>query len=154
MLTPIISFSVVFILGLTFELIKEFGGASLNVKFRIQPQTCCNGFMSFIHKKKGALDHKSGELVGENFMVGQFIEELVKTKARPAPWMEEGARNFLAQIGSHGVLWIVSTSNVFLLSNGDNQGDYGVVQKVRIERFNYIPNTIKLTRKTLKTNDN
>ncbi len=110
--------------------------------------------MSFIHKKKGALDHKSGELVGENFMVGQFIEELVKTKARPAPWMEEGARNFLAQIGSHGVLWIVSTSNVFLLSNGDNQGDYGVVQKVRIERFNYIPNTIKLTRKTLKTNDN
>ncbi len=44
--------------------------------------------------------------------------------------MEEGARNFLAQIGSHGVLWIVSTSNVFLLSNGDNQSGYGVVQKV------------------------
>ncbi len=87
-------------------------------------------------------------------MVGQFLEELVKTKARLAPWMEEGARNFLAQIGSHGVLWIISTSNVFMLSNGDNQGGYGVVQKVRIERFDYIPNTIKLTRKTLKIDDN
>jgi len=100
------------------------------------------------------LDHKSGELVGENFMVDQFLEKLVKTKARLAPWMEEGVRNFLAQIGSHGVLWIVSTSNVSLLSNGDNQGGYGVVQKVQIKRFDYIPNTIKLTRKTLKTDDN
>ncbi len=79
-------------------------------------------------------------------MVGQFLEELVKTKAKLTPWMEEGAQNFLAQIGSHGVLWVVSTLNVFLLSNGDNQGGYGVVQKVRIERFDYIPNTIKLTR--------
>jgi hypothetical protein len=106
-LTPTFSSFIVFTLGLAFELIKQFGGVSLNVKFRIQPQTCCNGLMFLIHKC--ALDHKGGELVGENFMVGQIFEELVTNKARLAPWMEEGARNFLTQIGSCGVLWIPST---------------------------------------------
>jgi len=44
--------------------------------------------------------------------------------------MEENAQNLLAQIGSHGVLWILGTTNVLPLSNGNNQGGYGVVHKV------------------------
>jgi hypothetical protein len=43
-----------------------------------------------------------------------------KKKARLAPWMEEGTQNLLAQIGSHGVLWILSTTNLFPLSGGNN----------------------------------
>jgi hypothetical protein len=39
------------------------------------------------------------------------------------------------------------------LSSGDNQGGYDVVCKVQIERFDYIPNTIKLVGKTPKTNE-
>ncbi len=62
-------------------------------------------------KRQGVLDHEGGKLVGENFMVGQILEKLVKDK---------DARNLLAQIGSHGVLWIPSTTNVFLLLNWDN----------------------------------
>jgi hypothetical protein len=34
--------------------------------------------------------------------------------------MEEGAPNLLAQIGSHGVLWIPSITNMFPLSGGNN----------------------------------
>jgi hypothetical protein len=53
----------------------------LNAKFWIQPQTCYNGLMSFIHKKgQGALDHKGGKLVGETFMVGQILKTLVEEK--------------------------------------------------------------------------
>jgi hypothetical protein len=44
----------------------------------------------------------------------------LKIKAKLTPWMEKNARNLLAQIGSCGVLWIPSTTNVFLLSGGDN----------------------------------
>jgi hypothetical protein len=62
--------------------------------------------------------------------------------------MEEGARNLLAQIGSHGVLLIPSTTNVLPLSSGDNQGGYGVVGKVRIEKNDRIPITIELVGKT------
>jgi hypothetical protein len=51
------------------------------------------------------------------------------------PWMEEGAWNLLTQIGSCGVLWILSIISVLPLLNGDNQGGYGVVRKVRIEFF-------------------
>jgi hypothetical protein len=61
---------------LSFEFMKGFLNG-LNAKLPIQPQTCYNGLMSFIHKKKGALDHKGGELMGENFMVGQNFKELV-----------------------------------------------------------------------------
>jgi hypothetical protein len=67
--------------------------------------------------------------------------------------MEEGAWNILAQIGSHGVLWILSITNVLPLSSGDSQGGYGVMSKVWIEIFICIPSTIKLAGKTLKTND-
>ncbi len=31
-------------------------------------------------KRQGALDHKGGELVGENFMVGQIFKELIEEK--------------------------------------------------------------------------
>ncbi len=43
--------------------------------------------------------------------------------------MEEGTQNLLTQIGSHGVLWISTTTNVLPLSGGGNQGGYGVVHK-------------------------
>jgi hypothetical protein len=64
--------------------------------------------------------------------------------------MEEGVRNLMAQIGSCGVLWI---PNVFPLLGGDNHGGYGVVHKVQIERFDYIPHKIELAWKTPKTDD-
>jgi hypothetical protein len=51
------------------------------------------------------------------------------------------------------VLWIPSTKNVLPLLGGDNQGDYGVVRKVKIEIFNHILSTIELVGKTPKTND-
>jgi hypothetical protein len=41
-----------------------------------------NGLISFITKGQGALDHEVGELVGENFMVGQILEELFKKKGK------------------------------------------------------------------------
>ncbi len=68
----------------------------------------------------------------------------LKKKAKLAPWMEQGAWNLLAQIWTPGVLWIPSTTNVFPLLGGDNQGGYGVVHKVQIKRFDHIPNTIEL----------
>jgi hypothetical protein len=40
-------------------------------------------------KRQGALDHKGGKLVGENFMVGQIFEELVEEKGEASPWMEK-----------------------------------------------------------------
>jgi hypothetical protein len=56
--------------------------------------------------------------------------------------MEEAIQNLLTQIQSHGVLWIPNIANVLPLLDGDNQGGYGVVHKVRIKRFDHIPNTI------------
>jgi hypothetical protein len=50
----------------------------------------------------------------------QNFEKLVEKKVKLAPWMEEGTRNLLAQIGSYGVLWILNTTNVFPLLGGDN----------------------------------
>jgi hypothetical protein len=44
-------------------------------------------------------------------------------------------------------------ANVLPLLNGNNQGGYGVVCKVQIERFNCTPNTIELVGKTLKMNN-
>ncbi len=83
----------------------------------------------------------------------KFSKNFSKKKARLAPWMEEGAWNLLAQIGSNVVLWIPIIENVLPLSSGDNQGGYGVVHKVRFERFNHIPSMIKLARKTSKLDD-
>ncbi len=82
----------------------------------------------------------------------KFLKNFLK-KVRQAPWMEEGVQNLLAQIGSRGVLWIPSTTNVPPLLSGNNQGSYDVVLKVLIERFDCIPNTIELVGKTLKTDD-
>ncbi len=76
----------------------------------------------------------------------------MKKVARLAPSMKKSLRNLLAQIGSHGVVWIPSTTNVFPLL-GDNHGGYGVVRKVQIKKFNHIPSTIELVRKTLKMDD-
>jgi len=50
----------------------------------------------------------------------KLLKNWLKIKAKLTPWMEKNARNLLAQIGSCGVLWIPSTTNVFLLSGGDN----------------------------------
>jgi hypothetical protein len=58
----------------------------------------------------------------------------LKKKEKLAPWMEEATQNLLTQIGSHGVLWILSIANVLPLLNGllngDNQGGYGAECKV------------------------
>jgi hypothetical protein len=61
--------------------------------------------------------------------------------------------NLLSQIGSWGILWIISTMNVLPLLVMDNQIGYGVVLKVSIEMFNFILSTIELVAKTLKTYD-
>jgi hypothetical protein len=61
--------------------------------------------------------------------------------------------NLLSQIGSWGILWIISTMNVLPLLVMDNQIGYGVVLKVSIEMFNFISSTIELVAKTLKTYD-
>ncbi len=68
--------------------------------------------------------------MGEKKWWAKFLKNWSKKKAKLAPWMEEGAQNLLTQIGSRGVLWIPSTTNVLPLSGGGNQGDYGVVHKV------------------------
>jgi hypothetical protein len=69
-----------------------------------------------------------------------------------APWIEKGVQNLLSQIGNQDILWIPSTMDVFPLLRMDNQGGYGVVHKVCIQRFDHIPNTIELAGKTPKTN--
>jgi hypothetical protein len=56
--------------------------------------------------------------------------------------MEKKVQNLVCRIGSQGILWIPNTMNVLPLSSMDNQGGYGVVYKVRIERFNHISSTI------------
>jgi hypothetical protein len=66
--------------------------------------------------------------------------------------MEKGVQNLLSQIRSQGVLWIPSTLDVLPLLGMDNQSGYGVVHKVCIQRFDRIPSTIELARKTPKTN--
>jgi hypothetical protein len=66
--------------------------------------------------------------------------------------MEKRDQNLLSQIESQNILWIPSTTDVLPLLNMDNQGGYGVVHKVCIQRFDPIPNTIELARKTPKTN--
>jgi transposase-like protein len=69
--------------------------------------------------------------LGEKFSWWEiFSKNWSKKKAKLAPWMEEGVRNLLAQIGSCSVLWIPNTTNVFPLSSRDNRGGYGVVRKV------------------------
>jgi hypothetical protein len=54
----------------------------------------------------------------------------LKKKAKVTPWMEKGTRNLFTQIGSCGVLWMPSMTNVFPLLCIDYKGGYGVVRKV------------------------
>ncbi len=83
----------------------------------------------------------------------KFLKHWSNKKARLAPWMEEGAWNFLAQIGNYGVLWIPSTTNVLPLLDGNNKSGYGMMHKVWIKKLNRIPSMIELARKTPKTNE-
>jgi hypothetical protein len=41
-------------------------------------------------KGQDALDHRSGKLVGQNFMVGQIHKEFLEKKVKLALWMEKG----------------------------------------------------------------
>ncbi len=84
---------------------------------------------------------------------GKFSKNWSKKKTRLTPWMEEGAPNLLAQIGNCGVLWILNMINVLPLSSGDNQGGYGVVRKLQIERLDRILSMIELVGKTPKADD-
>ncbi len=68
-------------------------------------------------------------------------------------WSKKRHSRPFGPIGSYGVLWIPSTTNVLPLSGGNNEGGYGVVCKVQIKKFDHIPNTIELARKTPNTND-
>ncbi len=125
----------------------------LNAKFQIQPQTCCNGLMSFIHKKTRCFGPWRWQTCERKFHGEPNFQKISKKKS----WglhhgWKKGTRNLLAQIGSCGVLWIPSIANVLLLSGGDNKGGYGVVHKVWIKKSDHIPNMIKLARKTLKMN--
>jgi hypothetical protein len=100
------------------------------------------------------LDYGGGKLVEHNFMVGQRISKnFLKKKAKLTPWMSKKALKTFAQIGSHGILWIPSTTNVLPLLGGNNQGGYGVVRKVQTKRFDYISSTIALAGKTPKMDD-
>jgi hypothetical protein len=63
----------------------------------------------------------------KNSWWAKFSKNRSKKKAKLAPWMEEGTRNLLAQIGNYDVLWIPSTTNVLPLLGEDNQGGYSVV---------------------------
>ncbi len=74
----------------------------------------------------------------------KFNKNFLKKKPWLAQRMQEHAWNLLSQIGSLGVLWIPSITNVLPLFGMDNQGGYDVVHKVQIERLNHIPNTIVL----------
>jgi hypothetical protein len=73
-------------------------------------------------------------------------------KLKLTPWIKVVTKNFLTQIGSCGVLWILSMRNVLPLSK-KQLGWLWWVCKVWIERSNHIPNTIELARRTPKTND-
>jgi hypothetical protein len=64
--------------------------------------------------------------------------------------MEKKDLNLLSQIRSQGTSWILSTMNVLPLLVMDNRTSYGVLLKVWIEMFNYIPSTIELVAKNLK----
>jgi len=99
------------------------------------------------------LDHNGGKLMWSKFHGGPNSQRCFSKKVRLPPWMGECVRNLLAQIGSCGVLWIPSITNVFLLSSGDNQGGYGVVREVRIKKFDHFPITIELVGKTPKMDD-
>jgi hypothetical protein len=86
--------------------------------------------MSFIHKKTRCSKPQRWQACGRKFSWwAKFSKHWSKKKVKLAPWMEEGPQNLLAQIRSHGVLWISRIINVLSLSNGDHKGGYGVVCK-------------------------
>ncbi len=86
-------------------------------------------------------------------MVGQILKELVKEKGKACTMDGRMRSKPSSPNWKSWCVMIPSTTNVFSWLSGDNQGGYGVVRKVLIERFNYIPSMIELAGKTLKTND-
>jgi transposase-like protein len=60
------------------------------------------------------------KLWGKNSWWAKFLKNWSKKKTKLAPWMEEGTQNLLAKIGSCGMLWIPSTTNVLPLLGGNN----------------------------------
>jgi hypothetical protein len=64
-------------------------------------------------KGQGALEHKMVNLWEKISWWVKFSKNWLNKKVRLAPRMVEGAQNLLAQIGSHGVLSIPSTANVW-----------------------------------------
>jgi hypothetical protein len=56
----------------------------------------------------------------KNSWWAKFLKNFLKKKGKLAPWMEKGAQNLLAQIGSCGALWILITTYMFPLLGGDN----------------------------------
>jgi len=61
----------------------------------------CNGLISFIHKKTICTKPLKWRACERKFHGGPNWS---KKKARLTPWMEKGAQNLLAQIGSCGVV--------------------------------------------------
>jgi hypothetical protein len=58
--------------------------------------------------------------VGENFTMGQIFEFFFFEEGETSTMDGRRYPKLLAQIGSHGVLWIPNTTNVLLLLGGDN----------------------------------
>jgi transposase-like protein len=70
---------------------------------------------------------KVASLWEKNSWWAKISKNWFKKKMKLAPWMEEGIQNFLTQIGSCGVVWIPSTTNVFPFLGGNNQSGYCVL---------------------------
>ncbi len=99
------------------------------------------------------MDHGGGELVGENFMVGQIFDALVKKESKACTM--DGRRR-LKPSSPNWKPWCVMDSKhnkCAPIVSGNNKDGYGVVHEVQIERFDRIPSTIELARKILKMDD-
>jgi hypothetical protein len=86
------------------------------------------------------LDHRNGEIVGENFMVGQILEEFVEEKGEACTM---DGRRCSKPSRPNWKPWCVM----------DSKHNNCVMHKVQIERFDRIPSMIELVGKTFKAND-
>jgi hypothetical protein len=91
-------------------------------------------------KRQGALDHKNGELVGENFMVDQILEKLVEEKGEACTM--DGRRFSKPSHPNWKPSCVMDSKHIKC-----------VVHKVRMKRFDQIPSMIELVGKTFKVND-
>jgi hypothetical protein len=91
-------------------------------------------------KGQGVLFHEGGGLVQQNFTMGKNFKFFFEKEGKFSTMDGRKHLKPLTQIGSCGVLWMPSTTNVFPLLGLDYQGGYGVVHKVGIKRFDHIPN--------------